>query len=89
MGLIPAYGDLAEGPAFLQKPDEPEHLKEAQLAPTKWPLCVIPTAYNQRTDEISGQDGFGPALTDIVNNRQTAAEALAGINEKVDAAMQR
>ncbi len=87
MNLIPAYGDAALGPAFLQKPGEPAHLKEAQLDPTAWPLCVYPTGYNQKTDEISGQDGWGPALDDIIANRRTAADALAGINAKVDAIM--
>lgn len=87
MNLIPAYGDAALGPAFLQKPGEPAHLKEAQLDPTAWPLCVYPTGYNQKTDEISGQDGWGPALDDIIANRQTAADALAGINAKIDAIM--
>lgn len=89
MGLIPAYKDLANGPAFLQKPGEPAHLKEAQLDPASWPLCTYPTNYNQKTDEISGQDGFGPALTDIINNKKPAAEALAGINAKIDELMSR
>jgi multiple sugar transport system substrate-binding protein len=89
MSLIPAYADLAEGPAFLGKPGEPEHLKEAQLDPTAWELCVYPTAYNQKTDDITGQDGWGPALDDIISNRKTAAEALAGINAKIDEIMQR
>lgn len=87
MNLIPAYKDAALGPAFLQKPGEPAHLKEAQLDPTAWPLCVYPTGYNQKTDEISGQDGWGPALDDIISNRKTATEALTGINAKIDAIM--
>ena len=85
MNLIPAYKDAALGPAFLQKPGEPAHLKEAQLDPTAWPLCVYPTGYNQKTDEITGQDGWGPALDDIIGNRKTATEALTGINAKIDA----
>jgi multiple sugar transport system substrate-binding protein len=89
MSLIPAYGNLAEGSAFLGKPGEPEHLKEAQLDPTAWELCVYPTAYNQKTDDITGQDGWGPALDDIINNRKPAAQALAGINAKIDEIMQR
>lgn len=84
MSLIPAYGELASGPAFLTKPGEPAHLKEAQLDPTAWELCVYPTGYNQKTAEISGQDGWGPALDDIIANRKTAAEAFAGLNEKIN-----
>ena len=87
MNLIPAYKDAALGLAFLQKPGEPAHLKEAQLDPTVWPLCVYPTGYNQKTDEISGQDGWGPALDDIISNRKSATEALTGINAKIDAIM--
>ena len=88
MGLIPAYSNYADGPAFLENPEEPEHLKEAQLDPTSWELCVYPTGYNQRTDDIGGQDGWGPALDDILSGNKTAAEALAGINEKIDSIMQ-
>ena len=87
MSLIPVYKDAALGPAFLQKPGEPAHLKEAQLDPTAWPLCVYPTGDNQKTDEISGQDGWAPAFDDILANRKTAAEALAGINDKINAIM--
>lgn len=87
MGLIPAYKDVASGPAFLQKPGEPAHLKEAQLDPTQWPLCVYPTGYNQKTDEISGQDGWGPAFDDILADRKSAADALKGINDKINAIM--
>lgn len=88
MGLIPVYKDFAEGPAFLENPREPEHLKEAQLDPTSWKLCVFPTGYNQKTDDIGGQDGWGPAIDEILSNSKPAAEALAGINEKINNIMQ-
>lgn len=87
MSLIPAYKDLAQGPAFLQKPGEPAHLKEAQIDPTSWKLCVYPTGYNQKTDEISGQDGWGPALDDVLAKKKTAAEAFAGLNDKINKIM--
>lgn len=87
MELIPAYKDYALGEAFLKAPKEPEHLKQAQLDPTAWPLTVYPTADNQKHDEIVGQDGFGPAMTDIMNNKKTAAAALSGISKKIDAIM--
>lgn len=88
MGLIPVYKDLSEGPAFLQNPKEPAHLKEAQLDPTAWELCVFPTGYNQKTDDISGQDGWGPAIDDILSGNKPAAEALTGINDKINKIMQ-
>jgi len=47
----------------------------------------VPTAYNQKTDEIAGQDGFGPALANIVTNKKRAADALRGVSAKVDAIM--
>ena len=88
MGLIPVYKDFAEGPAFLKNPKEPAHLKQAQLDPTAWKLCVYPTGYNQRTDDIGGQDGWAPALEDILSGNKPAAEALTGINDKINKIMQ-
>lgn len=87
MGLVPAYKDLALGDAFLKAPKEPAHLKEAQLDPTKWALSGFPSPYNQNTDAIGGQDGFGPALQDIVTNKKSAADAVKGVCAKVDAIM--
>jgi len=87
MGLVPAYKDYALGPDFLQAPQQPAHLKQAQLDPTQWKLTSVPTAYNQKSDEIAGQDGFGPALTSIVTNKKRAADALRSISKKVDAIM--
>ncbi len=88
MGLVPDYKDYALGPDFLKAPKEPAHLKQAQLDPTGWKLTTVPTVYNQKTDEITGQDGFGPALTSIVTNKKSAADALRGVSKKVDAIMQ-
>lgn len=89
MGLVPAYKDYAEGPDFLKAPKEPAHLKEAQLDPTTWPLTTVPSTYNQSSDLIGGQDGFGPVITDIINNKKTAADAVRGIDAKIDALMKR
>jgi multiple sugar transport system substrate-binding protein len=87
MGLIPAYKDLATSDLFLQRAGEPAHLKEAFLDSTAWPLTMGPTAFNAHFDQIIGQDGIGPAIEQIVLNEQPAAEALAGVCEKVDAIM--
>lgn len=84
MGLIPAYGDLANGECFAKAAGEPEHVAQAQLGPLDRPLTTYPTTYNQKTDMINGQDGFGPALTAVVMNEQSAAEALAGVCATVD-----
>lgn len=85
MGLIPAYKDLALSDLFLKRPGEPKHLKEAFLDPAEWPLCVPPTLIGPRYAEITGQDGLAPALEAIYLNQATAAGALAGICEKIDA----
>lgn len=87
MGLIPAYKDLAYGPAFLGAPNEPEHLKEGQLDPLSWPLASYPSFFSDRTDLIEGQDGLGPVLEAIKLNRKPAAEAVQGICETIDKLM--
>lgn len=87
MGLIPAYKDVLEGPAFLQNPDEPEGLKEAQIDPLEWDLVTYPSQHNAKSDEITSDEGFGPAIEAIRLNKQTAAEALAGVCERVDGVM--
>lgn len=87
MGLVPAYQDLAHGPAFAEAPGEPEHIVEGQLDPLEWDSTTYPSYYNQNTDAIGGQDGYGPAISDIVTNARPAAEALQGVCAKVDALM--
>jgi hypothetical protein len=46
-----------------------------------------PTVYNLKFAQISGQDGYAPAMTDIYYNRKPAAAALKGISAKIDAIM--
>ncbi len=87
MGLIPAYKDFALSDLFLKRPNEPEHLREAFLDPAGWPLCMQPSMFNERFAEITGQDGMAPALEAIYLNEKSAAEALAGICERIDAIM--
>ncbi|MEU4396771.1 sugar ABC transporter substrate-binding protein [Kribbella sp. NPDC023855] len=84
MGLIPAYKDVASGPAFLQAPGEPAHLKEAQLDPAKWPLARTNIDPTGQLGTVLGQDGIGPALTSLITNKKSAAEALKGSCAKVD-----
>lgn len=88
MGLIPAYKDYARGPAFAEGANEPDHIVEAQLIPSTWRLATYPSCFNYKTDQIAGQDGFGPALEQILMNKKTAAEALKGISKKIDALME-
>lgn len=87
MGLIPAYTPKLKAD-FLNAPGEPQHLYDAQILPSRWEKTMIPTFDNQKNAEITGQDGFGPAITDILGNKKTAAEALKGIDAKVNAIMQ-
>ncbi|MCL6430132.1 MAG: extracellular solute-binding protein [Anaerolineae bacterium] len=87
MGLIPAYTDLALSDIFLKRPGEPEHLKEAFLDPASWPLCMSATMFNEKFAEITGPDGMAPAIEMIFLNEKPAAEALAGLCEKIDAIM--
>ncbi|WP_219418372.1 ABC transporter substrate-binding protein [Pseudonocardia nigra] len=85
MGLIPAYRDVAQGPSFLQAPDEPAHLAQAQLEPTSWPLARTNVDPQGVMATVTGQDGIEPALTDIITNKKPAAEALAGVCGRIDA----
>ncbi|WP_329173037.1 ABC transporter substrate-binding protein [Streptomyces sp. NBC_01477] len=84
MGLIPAYKNVAAGPDFLQAPGEPAHLKEAQLDPAAWPLARSNIDPKGVLSTVLGQDGFGPALGDIITGKKTAADALKGACAKVD-----
>lgn len=79
MGLIPAYKDVASGPAFAQGKGEPAGLVEAQLTPATWPLTVTNLDPSVVWSAVSSQDGVLPAIEDIVMNRKTASEALSGI----------
>ena len=81
MGLIPAYQDVALGPDFAEAPDEPSNLIAAQLDPAGWELAFTNTDPSAVWSAVSSQDGIGPALEDIITNRKTAADALAGVCE--------
>lgn len=85
MGLIPAYRDVAEGPAFLQAPGEPAHLKEAQLDPAGWPLARTNIDPKGVLGMVLGQDGADAAIKDIAYGKKSAADALGGVCAKVDA----
>ena len=87
MGLIPAYNPLANSEAFLAQEGLPEHFKDAFLGSAAFPRTMGPTAFNPHFTQLTGQDGFGPAIEQIVTNQKPAAEALAGVCEKVDAIM--
>jgi multiple sugar transport system substrate-binding protein len=84
MGLVPAYKDVAVGPAFQQAPGEPANLKQAQLDPAKWPLARTNVDPTGDFGTVLGQDGIGPALTDIITGKKPAAQALRGTCAKVD-----
>lgn len=79
MGLIPAYQDVAQGPAFAQAEGEPEGLVEAQIDPAGWDLTFTNVDPSVVWSAVSSQDGIAPAIEDIIMNRATAAEALDGI----------
>jgi len=87
MGLIPAYTPKLEGD-FLKASGEPQHLYQAQILPSTWKLTQIPTYDNQNQAQISGQDGYGPAIQDILTNKKSAADALKGLSAKINALMQ-
>jgi multiple sugar transport system substrate-binding protein len=88
MTLIPAYRDFALGEYFVDASYAPANTKAAQLDPLDWDLTTYPSMYNERTDQIQGSDGFGDALSAILNNKQSAEEALSGVCARVDAVMQ-
>jgi multiple sugar transport system substrate-binding protein len=87
MGLVPAYKDLALGECFAKAKGEPANVAAAQLEPLKWPLTTYPGTYNQKTDMLNGQDGFGPALASLTTNEKSAADSLKGVCDKVNALM--
>ena len=88
MGLIPAYKDVALGTAFAQAPGEPSHLVEAQVKPAGWPQSFTNVDPASVWAAVSGQDGFGPALEDIMSNRKTAEQALSGLcASKIDSVL--
>ncbi len=88
MTLIPAYQDFAQGEYFVGASYAPANTKAAQLDPLDWDLTTYPSMYNERTAQIQGSDGFGDALSSILNNKQSAEEALSGVCARVDAVMQ-
>ena len=79
MGLIPAYQDRALGDNFATAPHEPKNLVAAQVTPASWPLTYVNVDPSNVWAAISGQDGFGPSLEDLTNNRKTAQEAFGGL----------
>lgn len=86
MGLIPAYQDVASGPAFAQAEGEPEGLTEAQIDPADWDLTFTNVDPSIVWSTVSSQDGVAPAIEDIIMNRKPASEALGGIcGSRIDA----
>lgn len=79
MGLIPAYKDVASGPAFAQAEGEPAGLVDAQIKPADWPLTMTNVDPSVVWSAVSSQDGIAPAIEDIIMNRKSAADALTGI----------
>lgn len=86
MGLIPAYQDVAMGPAFAEAEGEPSNLVAAQIEPASWPLTVTNVDPSVVWSTVSSQDGVAPAIEDIIMNRKPASEALDGIcSSRIDA----
>lgn len=81
MGLIPAYQDRALGEDFAQAEGAPSNVVEAQIEPASWPLTYVNVDPSNIWAGISGQDGFGPAMEDLISNRATAQEAFGGLCE--------
>ena len=79
MGLIPAYKDKAQGADFAKAPNEPSNLVAAQLVPAGWKDTYVNVDPSAVWASVTSQDGVGPAIDDITNNRKTAKEALTGI----------
>lgn len=77
MGLIPAYRPII-GRDFLNAPHQPAHLKEAFIVPASWSTTISPPEFGPNYAELIGQDGIGPALTDIYFDKKPASKALAG-----------
>ncbi len=89
MNLEPVYKNLAAGPAFAAAPGEPAHVVAAQVTPARWRLTSVPSAFNAKTDDITGQDGLAPVLSDIMLNKKTAAAAVAGACSRINDIMTR
>ena len=89
MNLEPVYKNLANGPAFAKAAGEPANVVAAQIVPSRWPRTTVPSSFNAKTDDILGQDGLAPVLTDIMLNKKSAAVAVAGVCAKIDAVMAR
>lgn len=79
MALIPAYKDVAEGPAFAQADGEPADVVAAQITPAGWPLTYTNVDPSVVWTAVSSQDGIAPAIEDIIMDRTSAADALSGI----------
>lgn len=84
MGLIPAYQDRALGKDFAGAPGEPSNLVAAQIEPAGWPLTYVNVDPSNVWAAISGQDGFAPALEDVISNRRSAQEAFGGMCGKLN-----
>lgn len=85
MGLIPAYQDRALGEDFALAPGEPSNVVAAQIDPASWPLTFVNVDPSNLWASVSGQDGFAPALEDLISDRKSAEEAFGGLCEsKID-----
>ncbi|WP_022891282.1 ABC transporter substrate-binding protein [Agromyces subbeticus] len=85
MGLIPAYQDRALGEDFALAPGEPSNVVAAQIDPASWPLTTVNVDPSNLWASVSGQDGFAPAMEDLISDRKSAEEAFGGICEsKID-----
>lgn len=85
MGLIPAYQDRALGDDFALAPGEPTNVIAAQIDPASWPLTFVNVDPSNLWASISSQDGFAPALEDLISDRKPAEEAFGGLCEsKID-----
>lgn len=79
MGLIPAYQDRALGEDFALAPGEPSNVVAAQIEPASWPLTYVNVDPSNLWALVSGQDGFGPAMEDLITDRASAQDAFGGL----------
>lgn len=86
MGLIPAYQDRALGEDFALAEGEPSNVVAAQIDPASWPLTFVNVDPSNLWASVSGQDGFAPALEDLISDRASAEDAFGDLcGSKIDA----